>query len=212
MKNKNNRVFSDVDFSLTRVGSPRFILSGRKIIFRNKNRIFSFIHSRDMIYVRSIKHKERVYNKFGWVLKIDIEKSWDFGFFAKNHRFSMFFVKNHTSVSEVLGPPRDLTASPMSIFKTHPDLLQTRSLCLILRTYTISRGCMKPKIVFSIRKIFFEEVLDRGGAREYRQKSSFWLDWPARGLVVPMFRICRMDSPRFTLPDQKYCSNQKSNF
>ena len=47
---------------------------------------FRFIQSRDMVYVRSIKPKERVYNKFGWVLKIDIEKSWDFGFFAKNHR------------------------------------------------------------------------------------------------------------------------------
>ena len=45
----------------------------------------------------------------------------------------------------------------MSIFKTHPNLLQTRSLCFILRTYTISRDCIKKffsKIVFSIEKTF----------------------------------------------------------
>ena len=47
-----------------------------------------------MVYVRSIKHKELVCNKFGWVLKIDIGKSWDFGFFAKNHRlFGIFSEK-----------------------------------------------------------------------------------------------------------------------
>ena len=40
----------------------------------------------------------------------------------------------------------------MSIFKTHPNLLQTNSLCCILRTYIISRGCIKQK--FS-KKLFF---------------------------------------------------------
>ena len=98
-------------------------------------------------------------------------------------------MKNHASVGEVPGPARDLTASPMSIFRTYPDLLQTRSLCLILRTYTISRVCMKSKIPFPLRKIFFEEELDRGGARKCRQKSSFWVEWPTRGLVLPMFSI-----------------------
>ena len=98
-------------------------------------------------------------------------------------------MKNHASVGEVLGPARDLTASRMSIFRTYPDLLQTRSLCLILRTYTISRVCMKSKIPFPLRKIFFEEELDRGGARKCSQKSSFWVEWPTRGLVLPMFSI-----------------------
>ena len=52
-----------------------------------------------MMYVRSIKHKELVCNKFGWVLKIDIEKSWDFGFFAKNHRlFGIFSEKPYLNV------------------------------------------------------------------------------------------------------------------
>ena len=52
-----------------------------------------------MMYVRSIQHKELVCNKFGWVLKIDIEKSWDFGFFAKNHRlFGIFSEKPYLNV------------------------------------------------------------------------------------------------------------------
>ena len=45
----------------------------------------------------------------------------------------------------------------MSIFKTHPNLLQTRSLGFILRTYTISRDCIKKffrKTFFSIEKTF----------------------------------------------------------
>ena len=46
--------------------------SSSKNIFRSENEIFGFIQSRDIVYVRSIKHKERVCNKSGWVLKIDI--------------------------------------------------------------------------------------------------------------------------------------------
>ena len=59
-------------------GLPPLHPLGSKNIFRNKNRIFSFTQTRDMVYVRSIKRKERVYNKFGWVLKIDIGKSQNF--------------------------------------------------------------------------------------------------------------------------------------
>ena len=44
----------------------------RKIFFRTENEIFGFIQPRDIVYVGSIKHKERVCNKSGWVLKIDI--------------------------------------------------------------------------------------------------------------------------------------------
>ena len=119
-------------------------------------------------------------------------------------------MKNHASVGEVLDPARDLTASRMSIFRTYPDLLQTRSLCLILRTYTISRVCMKSKIPFPLRKIFFGEELDRGGARKCRQKSSFWVEWPTRGLVLPMFSICRMGSPRFILSAQNNIFRNKN--
>ena len=127
-----------------------------------------FKQSRDIVYVRSIRHKERVYNKFRWVLKIDIEKSWDFLFFAKNHWFFIIFPGKAYLGGGVRGPPRDSTASRMSIFRTHPDVLQTRSLCWILRRYTISRDCKKSKILFSLRKIFFEGEPDRGaggGAR-----------------------------------------------
>ena len=46
--------------------------SSPKNIFRSGNEIFDFIQPRDIVYVRSIKHKERVCNKSGWVLKIDI--------------------------------------------------------------------------------------------------------------------------------------------
>ena len=46
--------------------------SPSKNIFRTENEIFAFIEPRDIIYIRNIKHKERVCNKSGWVLKIDI--------------------------------------------------------------------------------------------------------------------------------------------
>ena len=50
----------------------------------------------------------------------------------------------------------------MSIFKTHPNLLQTNSLCFILRTYIISRGCIKKffsKTFFSIENIFSKKIV-----------------------------------------------------
>ena len=60
-----------------------------------------------MVYVRSIKPKERVYNKSGWILKIDIEKSSDFLFFAKNHRlFGIFSRKPYLGERDSGPAPR----------------------------------------------------------------------------------------------------------
>ena len=68
-----------------------------------------------------------------------------------------FLMKIHTLAGKPLDRPRDLAARRMSIFRTYTDLLQTRSLCLILHKITISRVCMKPNILFPIQKIFFDD-------------------------------------------------------
>ena len=96
-KSENFRIFQN--FRKKYFFSKKFFRSKKKVFRKN-----FFIQSRDMVYVRSIKPKERVCNKFGWVLKIDIEKSWDFGFFAKNHRlFGIFSEKPYLNVLQWAG-------------------------------------------------------------------------------------------------------------
>ena len=83
--------------------TPRSSTSSKNI-FRIENKIFDFIHSRDMVYVSSIKHKQRVCNKSGWVLKIDIGLAvksrggprtslTEVWFFMKNVEKSMIFSR-----------------------------------------------------------------------------------------------------------------------
>ena len=62
---------------------------------------------------------------------------------------------------------------------------------LILHKITISRVCMKPKILFPVQKIFFNIFF----TRKSRQKSSFWGGVAARGQVVPCVAFVEMYRP-----------------